>query len=253
MGAIISKVSEFKSLAIRLTCSKKLNELSVILLQTLCDTIRAVFVMKRIGNALTSSQPPKKTPAEEQATPSNGAQKATAKQAQTPQAQVNSAASLRKALNQCMMRDRFRLSKRISGASKIKKDAARNAVFDEIALDIAKSMMVAEQRSSYKPTIEYPETLPVSQKRDDIAKAIEENQVVIVAGETGSGKTTQLPKICAELGRGKFGLIGHTQPRRLAARSLPTVLPKRWKPSLVSLLVTRFDSTIRSLKTPKSN
>lgn len=220
MGAIISKVSEFKSIAIRLTCSKKLNELSVILLQTLCDTIRAVFVMKRIGNALTSSQPPKKTPAEEQATPSNGAQKATAKQAQTPQAQVNSAASLRKALNQCMMRDRFRLSKRISGASKIKKDAARNAVFDEIALDIAKSMMVAEQRSSYKPTIEYPEILPVSQKRDDIAKAIEENQVVIVAGETGSGKTTQLPKICAELGRGKFGLIGHTQPRRLAARSV---------------------------------
>ncbi len=220
MGAIISKVSEFKSLAIRLTCSKKLNELSVILLQTLCDTIRAVFVMKRIGNALTSSQPPKKTPAEEQVTPSNGAQKATAKQAQTPQAQVNSAASLRKALNQCMMRDRFRLSKRISGASKIKKDAARNAVFDEIALDIAKSMMVAEQRSNYKPTIEYPEILPVSQKRDDIAKAIEENQVVIVAGETGSGKTTQLPKICAELGRGKFGLIGHTQPRRLAARSV---------------------------------
>lgn len=220
MGAIISKVSGFKSLAIRLTCSKKLNELSVILLQTLCDTIRAVFVMKRIGNALTSSQPPKKTPAEEQVTPSNGAQKATAKQAQTPQAQVNSAASLRKALNQCMMRDRFRLSKRISGASKIKKDAARNAVFDEIALDIAKSMMVAEQRSNYKPTIEYPEILPVSQKRDDIAKAIEENQVVIVAGETGSGKTTQLPKICAELGRGKFGLIGHTQPRRLAARSV---------------------------------
>ncbi len=93
-------------------------------------------------------------------------------------------------------------------------------MFDEIALDIAKSMMVVEQRSSYKPTIEYPEILPVSQKRDDIAKAIEENQVVIVAGETGSGKTTQLPKICAELGRGKFGLIGHTQPRRLAARSV---------------------------------
>ncbi|TOL06861.1 hypothetical protein CGI09_06175, partial [Vibrio parahaemolyticus] len=113
--------------------------------------------MKRIGNALTSSQPPKKNPAEEQATPSNGAQNAKAKKANAsqaqasqnaaPQAQVNSAASLRKALNQCMMRDRFRLSKRISGASKIKKDAARNAVFDEIALDIAKSMMVAEQRS----------------------------------------------------------------------------------------------------------
>lgn len=203
---------------------------------------------------MTSSQPPpKKNSAEEQATPSNGVQKATAKQDKAPQAQVNSAASLRKALSQCMMRDRFRLSKRISGASKIKKDAARNAVFDEIALDIAKSMMVAEQRGSYKPTIEYPEILPVSQKRDDIAKAIEENQVVIVAGETGSGKTTQLPKICAELGRGKFGLIGHTQPRRLAARSVANRIAEEMEPNWVSLLVTRFDSTIRSLKIPKSN
>ena len=134
--------------------------------------------------------------------------------------QANNAASLRKALNQCMLKDRFRLSKRISGASKIKKEASRHAVFDEIALDIAKSMMDVEQRASYKPTIEYPEILPVSQKRDDIAEAIENNQVVIVAGETGSGKTTQLPKICAELGRGQYGLIGHTQPRRLAARSV---------------------------------
>ena len=140
--------------------------------------------------------------------------------AQEQKAQANNAASLRKALNQCMLRDRFRLSKRIAGASKIKKDASRNAVFDEIALDIAKSMMAAEQRSSFQPKIDYPEILPVSQKKDDIAEAIENNQVVIVAGETGSGKTTQLPKICAELGRGKYGLIGHTQPRRLAARSV---------------------------------
>ena len=93
-------------------------------------------------------------------------------------------------------------------------------MFDEIALDIAKSIMEAEQRASFQPNIDYPEILPVSQKRDDIAQAIQDNQVVIVAGETGSGKTTQLPKICAELGRGQYGLIGHTQPRRLAARSV---------------------------------
>ncbi|MGR2881129.1 ATP-dependent RNA helicase HrpA [Vibrio vulnificus] len=144
----------------------------------------------------------------------------TESHASEQKAQANSAASLRKALSQCLIKDRFRLSKRIAGASKINKESARNAVFDEIALDIAKSMMEVEQRSRYQPKIEYPEILPVSQKRDDIADAIAHHQVVIVAGETGSGKTTQLPKICAELGRGKFGLIGHTQPRRLAARSV---------------------------------
>ena len=72
--------------------------------------------------------------------------------------------------------------------------------------------------------ISYPAELPVSQRRDDIAAAIRDHQVVIVAGETGSGKTTQLPKICLELGRGQAGkdggLIGHTQPRRIAARSV---------------------------------
>ncbi|HAS8484659.1 ATP-dependent RNA helicase HrpA [Vibrio vulnificus] len=144
----------------------------------------------------------------------------TESHASEQKAQANSAASLRKALSQCLIKDRFRLSKRIAGACKINKESARNAVFDEIALDIAKSMMEVEQRSRHQPKIEYPEILPVSQKKDDIADAIAHHQVVIVAGETGSGKTTQLPKICAELGRGKFGLIGHTQPRRLAARSV---------------------------------
>src|SRR6478752_3797941 len=68
--------------------------------------------------------------------------------------------------------------------------------------------------------ITYPPELPVTQRRDDIAAAIRDHQVVIIAGETGSGKTTQLPKICLELGRGTAGLIGHTQPRRIAARSV---------------------------------
>ncbi|UGA56112.1 ATP-dependent RNA helicase HrpA [Vibrio sp. VB16] len=132
----------------------------------------------------------------------------------------NSAAQLRNALKDCLIKDRFRLSKRIHGASRIKNAHSMNAVFDEITLDIAKSMMKVQQRQSNSATIDFPEQLPVSQKRADIAKAIAENQVVIVAGETGSGKTTQLPKICSELGRGKYGLIGHTQPRRLAARSV---------------------------------
>ncbi len=69
------------------------------------------------------------------------------------------------------------------------------------------------------PPITYPENLPVSLKRDEIATALNKHQVIIVCGETGSGKTTQLPKICLEIGRGKNGLIGHTQPRRIAASS----------------------------------
>src|ERR1035437_3983796 len=70
------------------------------------------------------------------------------------------------------------------------------------------------------PTITFPEDLPVSARRADIAAAIRDHQVVIVSGETGSGKTTQIPKIVLELGRGRVGQIGHTQPRRIAARSV---------------------------------
>lgn len=70
------------------------------------------------------------------------------------------------------------------------------------------------------PPLTYPDSLPVSARKDDIAAAIEKNQVVIIAGETGSGKTTQIPKICLDIGRGRRGLIGHTQPRRIAARTV---------------------------------
>ncbi len=74
-------------------------------------------------------------------------------------------------------------------------------------------------RLAARPTIAYDDALPVNQRRDEIARAIGAHQVVIVCGETGSGKTTQLPKICLEMGRGCAGLIGHTQPRRIAARA----------------------------------
>lgn len=77
-----------------------------------------------------------------------------------------------------------------------------------------------ERRRALVPELRYPEELPVSARRDDIAAALREHQVVVVAGETGSGKTTQIPKICLEIGRGTTGLIGHTQPRRIAARSV---------------------------------
>lgn len=76
------------------------------------------------------------------------------------------------------------------------------------------------QRAASVPTITYPEQLPVSARQEEIAAAILANQVVIVSGETGSGKTTQIPKICLDLGRGVNAMIGHTQPRRIAARSV---------------------------------
>ena len=76
-----------------------------------------------------------------------------------------------------------------------------------------------EARAAHPVTVTYPPELPVSAAKDEIAEAIRDNQVVIIAGETGSGKTTQLPKICLELGLGVEAMIGHTQPRRIAART----------------------------------
>ncbi|MBE7458956.1 MAG: ATP-dependent RNA helicase HrpA [Zoogloeaceae bacterium] len=89
-----------------------------------------------------------------------------------------------------------------------------------------------EIRLAARPAIAYDDELPVSAKRGEIAEAIRKNQVVIVCGETGSGKTTQLPKICLELGRGAHGLIGHTQPRRIAARATATRIAQELKSEL---------------------
>ena len=82
-----------------------------------------------------------------------------------------------------------------------------------------RTRLAEARRAVVVPSIVFPEELPVSARRDDIARAIQNHQVIIVSGETGSGKTTQLPKICLQLGRGQAGLIGHTQPRRIAATS----------------------------------
>ncbi|MEY8769201.1 ATP-dependent RNA helicase HrpA [Erwinia sp. ACCC 02193] len=123
-------------------------------------------------------------------------------------------------LDALMLRDRQRLQKRLHGAKKVKNPAAQQAIADELSGEIAAAEQRVALRKAATPTIRYPENLPVSQKKQEIAEAIRDHQVVIVAGETGSGKTTQLPKICMELGRGITGLIGHTQPRRLAARTV---------------------------------
>ena len=95
---------------------------------------------------------------------------------------------------------------------------------ERVARAVAASRDRALRRAARVPRIVYPPELPVSARRDDIAAAMHAHQTIIVCGETGSGKTTQLPKICLEHGRGVRGLIGHTQPRRIAARSVATRL-----------------------------
>jgi ATP-dependent helicase HrpA len=119
-----------------------------------------------------------------------------------------------------MFRDQRRLHRRLDGVRKIRDQQRRTAALAEIAAELASAEQRLADRRAAVPVITYPAGLPVSERRDDIAAAIRDHQVVIVAGETGSGKTTQLPKICLELGRGVQGLIGHTQPRRLAARTV---------------------------------
>ncbi|MET7600957.1 ATP-dependent RNA helicase HrpA [Streptomyces avermitilis] len=123
-------------------------------------------------------------------------------------------------LAELSLRDAHRLGRRLEGARKIRKPEARAAVLAEIEAEVAKGEQRMAERRGRLPGITYPEQLPVSQKKDAIADAIRDHQVVIVAGETGSGKTTQIPKICLELGRGVRGMIGHTQPRRIAARTV---------------------------------
>ncbi|HEY3609607.1 MAG TPA: ATP-dependent RNA helicase HrpA, partial [Pseudonocardiaceae bacterium] len=119
-----------------------------------------------------------------------------------------------------MVRDERRLRRRLDGTRKIRDAKARQRAIDGIAADIETAQARLRHRQEVVPTITYPAELPVSQRKDEILAAIRDHQVVIVAGETGSGKTTQLPKICLELGRGVRGVIGHTQPRRLAARTV---------------------------------
>jgi ATP-dependent helicase HrpA len=131
-----------------------------------------------------------------------------------------SASELRSRISELLPRDEHRLGRRLEGTRRIRDDAARSAALAEIVTEVDAARLRLESRLAAVPTIRYPEALPVSARKDDIAAAIRDHQVVVVAGETGSGKTTQIPKICLELGRGVRGQIGHTQPRRIAARTV---------------------------------
>jgi len=128
------------------------------------------------------------------------------------------AAELHRRIDQCMQADRHRLRRRIkpvAGKSGKSDDAAASLLKD---IDASVARLEARKNNRLHPN--YPEELPVVQQRDAILDALSKHQVIIICGETGSGKTTQLPKMCLEFGLGTAGFIGHTQPRRIAARSV---------------------------------
>src|SRR3954453_1210155 len=127
-------------------------------------------------------------------------------------------------IDACMRRDQQRLRTRLQH---LRQQAEQHLgqgppadALRRLAEEVDRSADVRARRLANLPKPTFPEELPVVQRRDEIAKAIAENQVIVLSGETGSGKTTQLPKICLELGRGVSGMIGHTQPRRIASRSV---------------------------------
>lgn len=122
---------------------------------------------------------------------------------------------LNEQISQCMLSDRFRFRKK---SQQLNKQPAEKIT--SLAQQITRSVQLAQVREKSKPVPSFPLELPINTRQEEISKAIEENQLIILCGETGSGKTTQLPKLCLTLGRGTYGMIGHTQPRRIAARSV---------------------------------
>lgn len=129
-----------------------------------------------------------------------------------------SIAQLQNQLSEVLCKDQHRFSQALKRLRK--NDHSSTQSLEKLVEQIEASKLQVQQRHAHVPKLEYPTELPVVSAKDEIAQAIANHQVVIVAGETGSGKTTQLPKICLELGLGQRGFIGHTQPRRLAARSV---------------------------------
>jgi ATP-dependent helicase HrpA len=130
-------------------------------------------------------------------------------------------ADLRERIEAVMLVDRDRLVERLDRVERPERAGRRRSEGrDRLLREVARAEERVERRRRAVPAVTYPESLPVSERRQEISDAIRDHQVVIVAGETGSGKTTQIPKICLELGRGVTGMIGHTQPRRIAARTV---------------------------------
>jgi ATP-dependent helicase HrpA len=142
--------------------------------------------------------------------------------ASQPESSPGVIAKLRLLLERCLKSDRRAIAHRLDELERksAKLGPVPSHVIEPVLERIKASVKARQDRAMSVPIISYPEELPISQRRVEISAAIAKHQVVVVCGETGSGKSTQLPKICLELGRGVDGLIGHTQPRRIAARGV---------------------------------
>ncbi len=128
---------------------------------------------------------------------------------------------LARRLESCLVTDRFRIARQLRELrTLLESGKATDRLGSLVVAEVDRAVERAAKRAKALPGTSYPPDLPVTQRREEIADAIRNNQVVVVCGETGSGKTTQLPKICLDAGRGLTGMIGHTQPRRIAARSV---------------------------------
>jgi len=161
-------------------------------------------------------------------------------------------ASLRESLDDALIRDRRRLGSWLARLSR------RAAPVDPRELarleqQLEASVGRAQARRASVPVVRYDETLPVHAKRAEIAAAIRDSSVTIVSGATGSGKSTQLPKICLDLGRGQAGMIGHTQPRRIAAQALANRVSEELGTTPGDLSATRCGSWIEPVRAPSSS
>jgi ATP-dependent helicase HrpA len=136
-------------------------------------------------------------------------------------------------LDLCLRKDRYHLGKRLSRLqAEIRRDQAAADRLQALKDSISQSIAQRQLRMESVPELDYPAELPVVERKAEIIESIRNHQVVVVCGETGSGKTTQLPKICLEAGRGVSGYIGHTQPRRIAARTVAARIAEELKQPL---------------------
>jgi len=151
-------------------------------------------------------------------------------------------------LDSCLIADQQSFRRRLrSLRQRVQQGEPIDLGLEKLWQAIRQSRALLERRRAQVPAIVYPPELPVSERRDEVAALIRDHQVVVLCGETGSGKSTQLPKICLDLGRGVAGRIGHTQPRRIAARSLASRIAQELGIELGTLVgyKVRFHDRVR--------